>query len=149
MRRGCTRLVAVGLLVAAAAGCAGSSRTDDDYRHKAAHTLASAVSCARVVVVGVNAAADGDLTAPYVSVLVNEADKDLRSADDDFLSRQPPSEAADEVRDQVEDLLSAAQQSSEQIRTAARRGQISEVRDQARRLSELADRMEQKQEQLG
>ncbi|TXS08023.1 hypothetical protein EAO70_35530 [Streptomyces sp. adm13(2018)] len=64
-------------------GCAGSSRTDEDYRLKVANSVeaaASAVGTARLA----TAADRGNATSAYLSVLLGEAEKDLAGAQETF-----------------------------------------------------------------
>jgi hypothetical protein len=135
-------------LLVGTAGCAGSSRTGEDFQRKAEHTLSSAVSAVRTVEVAVDAADDGKLTSPFVSVVVNDADKDLNAVVAGFLSRQPPDQGADAQRKQVADLLTQAQEAVDAVRIAARRGQVRGLKDVAPQLPKIADAMETMQERL-
>ncbi|BFV56506.1 hypothetical protein KCMC57_up16100 [Kitasatospora sp. CMC57] len=143
MRRRAPLLVALALLVGTA-GCAGSSRTDEDFRHKASQTLESAVSASRTITTGVDAAAAGRLTAAYTSVLVREADRDLSAVAEGFLSRQPPSAESDQLRDRVSELLRRAEQEADPLRIAVERGQTAPTAP----LAAVADLMEQEQEAM-
>ncbi|MFI5534000.1 hypothetical protein ACIA8O_36225 [Kitasatospora sp. NPDC051853] len=144
MRRRAGAALVAAVLLAGPAACAGSSRTDDDYRHKAAHTLGSAVAAARTITTGVDGAAAGDLTSAFTSVLVREADEDLTAAADSFRSRQPPSVEADELRSQVDELLHQAERQAAELRIATQRGESAPTAE----LAATADRMEQEQEAL-
>ncbi|MBT2469119.1 hypothetical protein J7E97_14875 [Streptomyces sp. ISL-66] len=131
-----------------AAGCAGSSRTEADYRLKAANTAEAAASAVGTARLAVEAAGRGKATGPYLSVLLGEAEKDLAGAEQAFTSRQPPGEAADKVRDQVEEALSDAGDALARARIAARRGQVTESGTQVAELTKVKERLDRLGEQL-
>ncbi|MFE0774272.1 hypothetical protein [Streptomyces sp. NPDC058861] len=137
-------LVAVGTV----AGCAGSSRTDEDYRRKAANTAETAASAVSTARLAVEAAGRGRLTGPYVSVLLGEAEGDLLAAQGTFESRQPPGEAADAVRERLGVLLDDAADVLAEVRIGARRGEVRELGEHAGDLREAADRLEGFEEEL-
>src|SRR3569623_3062930 len=86
-------------------GCAGSSRTDDDYRHKAANTAEAMQGLIGTAQLAVADASRGRVPGPYLSVPLAEADEDASSVADQFDSRQPPAAAADNLRNQLDQLL--------------------------------------------
>ncbi|WP_329201739.1 MULTISPECIES: hypothetical protein [unclassified Streptomyces] len=144
--------LAAGLLSVAlflsASGCASSSRTEADYRLKAANTAEAAASAVATARLAVGAAGHGMATGPYLSVVLGEAEKDLSGVEQAFTSRQPPGEAADRVRDQVEEVLADAGDALAKARIAARRGQITELGTQAGELTKVRERLDRLEEQL-
>ncbi|MFC9295117.1 hypothetical protein ACFTWH_18695 [Streptomyces sp. NPDC057011] len=131
-----------------ATGCAGSSRTDEDYQLKAANTAEAAASAVGTARLAVLAAGRGNASGSYLSVLLGEAEKDLAGAEQAFTSRQPPSEAADRVRDQVSEALTEAGDALAAARISARRGEASELGGHAADLSRAKARLERLEEQL-
>lgn len=136
------------VLLISAAGCAGSSRTDEDYRRKAANTAEAAVSAVNTALLGVRAAGEGKVTGPYVSTLLGEAEKDLSAAEDAFNTRQPPGERADRVRDRLGSVLSDAADALADVRIAARRGHIRELPEAGKGLVPVAERLKRLEEEL-
>ena len=134
------------LLVLATSGCVGPSRTDHDFELKAANTaetVASALATARLAADG---AGDGKLTANYVSVVLDEAESDASAAQSTFASYQPPSDAADNLRNNVDDLASNAVDGITAMRITARRGQLDQLPKLAAQLDPVATALEQVQE---
>ncbi|MGW7265149.1 hypothetical protein [Streptomyces sp. NPDC054842] len=129
-------------------GCAGSSRSDEDYRSKAANTAEAAASAVNTALIGVRAAGRGDVSGPYVSTLLGEAESDLLAAQDTFESRQPPSEQADAVRERLGEVLQDADDALAGLRIAARRGEVRDLPEKARELPALADRLDRLEREL-
>ena len=133
MRRALAVLLAAALAVAA---CVGPSRTDEDFRHKAANTAESVQGVIGTVKIAVGAAAHGHVPAPYLSVVIAAADDDASSIADTFDSVQPPGDTADELRSRLDDVLQQVVSTLDDLRVAVRRGQL-------RRLPELAQPLQQ------
>ncbi|MEU7697035.1 hypothetical protein [Streptomyces sp. NPDC039028] len=146
MRAGTAVLLA--LCSGVVAGCAGSSRTDEDYRHKAANTVEAAASAVSTARLATEAAGRGNATSSYLSILLGEAEKDLAGAEQAFTSRQPPSKSSDTIRQDVGEALSAAGDALADARIAARRGQTSGLGDHTAALTEAKERLERLEEQL-
>jgi hypothetical protein len=147
MRRAAT---AAGLAAALAlAGCVSPSRTDDDYRHKAANTaeaVASAVGTARLAAVALR---DGRVFGPYATRLIAEAEEDALAAQQAFDSVQPPSAAADTVHDTVDEAVRRALDLLRTARVAVRRGDFATVVAQAAGLEDAADELDRVAEETG
>ncbi|MGC0337888.1 hypothetical protein [Streptomyces sp. SLBN-8D4] len=140
----------VGALIAVTlmAGCAGSSRTDEDYLSKAANTAEAAASAVNTALIGVHAAGRGNVTGPYISTLLGEAESDLLACQDTFESRQPPSEKADAVRERLGKVLDEAADALADLRIAARRGQVRDLPEEARALPGVAERLDRLEREL-
>ncbi|QTA36707.1 hypothetical protein JHY03_69220 (plasmid) [Streptomyces sp. CA-256286] len=132
----------------AVSGCAGSSRTDEDYRRKAAHTAETAASVVSTARLAVEAAGRGRVTGPYVSVLLGEAESDLIAAQGTFESRQPPGAEADIVRERLGTLLDDAADTLAEARIEARRGEVSSLAKHTGDLRKAADRLESLETEL-
>ncbi|MEU5279370.1 hypothetical protein AB0G87_23510 [Streptomyces asoensis] len=130
------------------AGCAGSSRTDEDYRRKAANTAEAAASAVNTALIGVHAAGQDRTTGPYISVLLGEAESDLLAAQATFESRQPPSERADAVRERLGRVLDDAADALADLRIAARRGQVGDLPVTAEELPAVAGRLDRLEREL-
>ncbi|MEU1193486.1 hypothetical protein [Streptomyces sp. NPDC005859] len=130
------------------AGCAGSSRTDEDYRSKAANTAEAAASAVNTALIGVHAAGRGRVAGPYVSTLLGEAESDLLAAQDTFESRQPPSERADAVRERLGTVLQDAADALADLRIAARRGGVRDLPRKAGTLPGVAERLDRLETEL-
>ncbi|MCZ2525291.1 hypothetical protein [Streptomyces sp. HB2AG] len=140
--------VAALLVLVPAAGCAGPSRTGEDYRNKAASTAGAAASAVNTALIGVRAAGDGRVTGPYVSVLLGDAETDLLAVQQTFESRQPPDEASDAVRERLGKALGKAADALAAVRIAARRGEVRELPETGRDLSAAAERLERLEEEM-
>jgi hypothetical protein len=143
------RATAVLLVVLLGSGCVGPSRTDRDFELKAANTakaVASALETARLAADGAGA---GKVSANYVSVIVGEAEADATSAQSTFASYQPPSAAADKLRNDVDDVLSNAVDGLVALRITARRGQLDRLPRISEQLAPVSTALEQLQQRYG
>ena len=135
------RLVVVAVLAGSA--CVGPSRTDDDFSLKAASTAEQVESAVQTGRLAAKAAQGGRATVNYLSVLISEAEDDADSAVSQFDSIQPPSERADLVRDELDELLDIATTQLGDLRIAIRRSDADAVAAMARPLSDIADQLDQ------
>ena len=136
------RLLAAGLALAVAAGCAGPSRTDDDYRHKAANTAETMQGLIGTVQLAVDVGTRHKVPTPYLSVMLAEADDDATATVGTFDSVQPPSEQADQLRDKLDSLLQDTTSVLDDLRIAVRRGHISSLAKIAAPLKDLNDKLQ-------
>jgi hypothetical protein len=133
LRATTTALIAIALV----AGCAGPSRTDDDYRHKVANTAESFQGYIGTVQVAVDAASRGKVPGPYLSVTLAEADDDASSTADNFDAIQPPSDEADKLRDRIDTIMQEVVSALDDLRIAVRRGEIDQLPALAAPLADL------------
>ncbi|GAA2581118.1 hypothetical protein SMC26_21190 [Actinomadura fulvescens] len=103
-------------------GCAGPSRTDADFTAKAANTAEAALSSVRTARIAAEAAAKGKAPSRYLPVVFSDQETALTSVQSTFDSVQPPSSAADGVRDRLDELLVAAIDQVARLRIESRRG---------------------------
>lgn len=143
------RVLLAVLVVVGVSGCVGPSRTDGDFELKAGNTakaVASALSTARLAA---DAAGHGKATANYVSVILGEAEDDASAAQATFDSYQPPSAAADKLRNDLDDTLTKAIDGIVAMRVTVRRGQLDRLPRISAELAPVATALEQVQEKYG
>jgi hypothetical protein len=98
--------------------------------------VASAVETARLAV---DAAGDAKAHGRYLTQLLFEAEEEAGAAQGTFDAIQPPDERADELREQLDELLTEATHTLAQLRIAARRGRLAELGELAAPLAEVAE----------
>ena len=92
--------------------------------------------------IAVDAATDGKVPGPYLSVTLAEADDDASDVTDLFDSVQPPSEAADKVRSDLDSVLQDVVTTLDDLRIAVRRGDIGQLAEIAKPLDSLNDKLQ-------
>ncbi len=128
-------LVLLGLL----AGCVAPAPTTSAYEGKAARTAQDALSQVETVRMAAEAGARGRLTRAYLETVLSDAEDAFGSIQDTFDSVQPPDEpAADELRDALDELLSAGSDAVSGVRIAARRQDTGQMLAAARSLEPVA-----------
>jgi hypothetical protein len=135
------------LVVALSAGCAGSARTDDDYRHKVANTaetLNGVLGTVQLALKVTNRA-----PAPYLSVTFAEADDDASATVGNFDAIQPPSATADQLRTQLDSVMQDTVSMLDDLRIAARRNRTTELAALAKPLPQLQARLSQLEDVAG
>jgi hypothetical protein len=80
--------------------------------------------------------------APYLSVTIAEAEDDATSIQGAFDSIQPPDQRSDQLRDELDALLSSAVSTISEMRIAARRADFAAAERMARSLSDISDRLD-------
>jgi hypothetical protein len=121
--------------------CTGPVRSTGVYESKAgvtAETVASAVQTARLAV---QAAQDGDAYGRYLTQVLAEASEDADAAQGTFEGIQPPDRRADQLRDQLDELVGQATDTLTELRTLARRGRFTELVTAAAPLAEVAGKL--------
>jgi len=116
----------------------GPARTFDSYERKASDTASTALSAVQTGRLGAQTAKHDDTFAPYLAVLVSEAEDEASSAQTTFDSVQPPSDKSDKLRDDLDPLLTRAVDALSQARIAARRADFDEVAEQEPKLAKSA-----------
>ena len=136
---------AVVLAVLVVAGCAhpvGPARTYAAYEGKARTTVEGALSNVQTVRLAAATAAKGDAFGRYTGVVVGDAEESLSGLQGTFGSVQPPDGRADDLRDEVDGLLSDALDHVTDVRIATRRGELGRLGDVAAPLLEDVGRLE-------
>jgi hypothetical protein len=140
--RAVARVASAVALVLLTAGCVSSSRSDRDYELKAANTAESALSTVQTARITADAALRGRTTGPYTSVLLGDAERTLGDIHDTFTSVQPPSAAADQLRDQLDTMLGNADDALGQLLIAARRQDRADLAKAVQPLAKIADQLD-------
>ena len=122
--------------------CVGPALWFDAYAGKAGATasdMRSTVETARFVAL---VAARGRALSPYVGVILTDAEQDASAIEGAFDSIQPPNPRADQLRDQLDELLSKASSTISEMRIAARRDQLTQLQQIAQPLAGISDQLE-------
>ena len=134
-------LLLTAVLAVALAACVqpvGPARTFDSYEHQAKHTAETALSVVQTGRLGAQSARRDDTFAPYLAVLVSDAENTASGAQTTFDSVQPPNGKSDNLRDDLDPLLTRAVDALSQARIAARRADFDEVAKQGPNLAKSA-----------
>ena len=127
----------------AVTGCVSPAPTTDVYEAKASLTAADAVSAARTAVLSVQTYRKGQLTTAALEVLLQESEASLEAVSGTFDSVQPPdTAAADDLSDQLGELLTDATGDARDLRIAARRDDTAQLDDAAVSLARTADELD-------
>lgn len=137
-----SRLVVVLLSGAVLSGCAGPAVTADGYRVKTAGTLrviSSALATAKL-------ATDLDLAGrsglALTDTSISQAESDASSAQSSWASRQPPTDGALRLHDQVTQPIQDAVTVLQDLRIAERRGDLDAVRQARAALDRASGQVE-------
>jgi len=135
--------IVVGVMVLALvlAGCiqpVGPAWDFDSYEAKAKHTAETALSGIETARLTVQTAKNDDAFAPFVAVALSDAEGEAANAHATFDKVQPPSQKADDLRDELDPLLVRADDALSNARIAARRADLGEVAKQAKALTRSA-----------
>ena len=123
--------------------CVGSARGDTDYQKKAVATSEHVRSSVRTVQLATQAASEDDAFEPFLARVISQAEDDASSALNSFETVQPPSEAADQLREDVDQIASDAISVLADARIAIRRGDIESLTALADLLTKAGDNLEQ------
>ena len=129
-------------VVLAIAGCAGPTLSEDVYEGKAAASAESLKSDVESVRVIVETAGQDRAFVHFADVMVTDVESDLSGIDSAFMSRQPPTEASDALREQVATMLQEASDAIQDVRIALRRGDVAAARKAAEPLPRLSERLQ-------
>jgi hypothetical protein len=141
---GCARpwfVVGITLLTVVLAGCfqpIGPARSFDSYEAKAKHTAETALSGVETARLGAQTAKNDDAFAPFIAVVLSDAEGEAANAHTTFDKVQPPNQKADDLRDELDPLLVRADDAISNARIAARRADFDEVAKQAKPLARSA-----------
>lgn len=137
-------MAATGVAAALVAGaCVSSARGETDYAKKAVATTEHVRSSVRTVQLAAKAAADDDAFGPFLSRVISQAEDDASSALNGFESIQPPSDASDQLRDDVDQVASDAIELLGEARIAIRRGDVDSLTKLTDQLTQAGDQLEQ------
>jgi hypothetical protein len=120
----------------------GPARTFAAYEGKAVTTAESARSVVETVRLAATTAASGRAFGPYTSVLISDQEDALSGVQGTFASVQPPDARADDVRSELDGIITTALGHVTDVRVAARRGQLADLGDEAEPLRDDAKALE-------
>jgi hypothetical protein len=133
---------AAGVLATAAVtllvGCVPTARTAGPYSAKAVRTAEAVHSALASDLLVVRSLRRHHTTAAYVSVATSAAEDDGSAAASTFLAIQPPDDQSEQLRDELSDLLDAAESALGDTRIAGRRGDRGAVLASADALTKAA-----------
>jgi hypothetical protein len=130
------------------AGCVAPAPTTSAYQGKAARTAQDALSQVETARLAVDTGLRGRLPQAYLETLLSQAEDAFGSIQTTFDSVQPPADpAADDLRDALDELLSAGADALGQARIAARRQRSGELAEAARSLAPVAVGLERFEEE--
>lgn len=121
----------------------GPARSYEGFARKAKTSAEAALTAVETVRLAAENASDGRAFGPYTAVTVSEQEDSLSGVQGTFDSIQPPGDRADELRDELDELLSNALDHVADVRVAARRGQLKSLADVAQPLTDDAAALDQ------
>jgi hypothetical protein len=124
-----------------AAGCVGPARTHNDFQLKAKSTAETTLSAIGTTQLVAKLAAGNRAFANYLSVMIGDAEEEATGAESAFDSIQPPNEKSDELRSQLGDLLTTANDAIAQVRISVRRGQLDDAAAKQDDLEQIAQEL--------
>jgi hypothetical protein len=149
-RSSAAAVAALGLVLGLGAGaCVGPARTSADYEKKAANSAEDALSAVQTGRLGARVGTDGRALSPYLSVLLAGAEDQASAIQSTFDSIQPPDARSDDLRDELDGLLTQAVSALGELRIAARRGDDRALAEKAEPLRDLARQLADFQERIG
>lgn len=126
------------VLVLLAAGCTGPVRSFSVYESKAVYTARQVASSVATAELAVRAATTGRTFGRTAAQTLSESAADAGSSQGTFDAIQPPDHRSDRLRSDLDDLLQQAVGQLQDLRTAARRGDVAGLERGAAPLPGLA-----------
>jgi hypothetical protein len=136
-------------LAAAVVGCSLPALSFESYRGKAVEAAEEMISQAGSAILAADLAARGRLFGPSVSIQLEDAEEAAAATADDFASLLPPDDRSEGIRRTVLPPLVDATDLITQMRFAAQRGDLDELRQLRSSLQDPVDRLEQLVERSG
>jgi hypothetical protein len=130
------------VLVLLAVGCTGPVRSYGVYASKAAYTARQVASSVATAELAVRAATRGRTFGRTAAQTLAESAADAGSSQGTFDAIQPPDHRSDRLRSELDDLLQPAVGQLEDLRTAARRGDVAGMERAAAPLPKLASELQ-------
>ncbi len=128
-----------GLLLLAA--CVAPARSFESYEGKAADTAEAVGSAVETARLAVSIAQQGRASAPYLSVVLAEAEQGAGGPGDIFGTIQPPDQASARLRSELLALVTRARSTLADLRIAVRWGELARLPDIARPLQSLSEQL--------
>lgn len=136
-RRGRQTWAAAAAALAVLAGCASPTHGTGDYRLQLANTAEALESSAQTVVMAAKLAVDRHAFGTYVADVISQAEDDASSVQQTFDSRQPTSQAADQLRQNADKTFEQVVSAITDARVAARAGDDKSLAQSAGQLRAL------------
>jgi hypothetical protein len=130
------------LVTVVASSCAGSARTPTTYRLKARNSAKATLSAVESATLAARLVREKRAFSTYVSVVLDSAERDASGTESTFASIQSPSAASDQLRDQVDQVLTDASDTISKMRIAARRDEWSDLLRAAQSLPKLTSELQ-------
>jgi hypothetical protein len=137
-----TRTVAI-IAALVCAACVGPARSTETYSSKSGATAEGVLSAVNTARLAAHIGSGGLAFGPYVSVTISGAEDSARFTQGVFDSIQPPDAASDQIRHQLDPILTDAVNALGQLRIAARRNEmqrLDEIAAPLRMVSKQLDR---------
>lgn len=122
-------------------GCAGTSRTSDDYRHKIANTAQSVDSTMQIALLDAELVRDDKTLAPTLRVPLEQGYSEASSTVEGFTSLLPPHPMDAATAQSIQALLNRAVSLMRQARVAAGQGAESELPSMIDELTRVSDQL--------
>ena len=135
----------IGVVIACAVvlgGCVAPARTLQPYEADAVATAEEMRSAVETALLASHSAATGNAYGNYLSALLGDTEDTAAAVQSSFDSEQPPSPAADKVRNDLDIILQDAAGVLVQLRIHARRGEIDRMNEIAAPLQELSTELD-------
>jgi hypothetical protein len=130
------------LLLLAVSGCTGPVRSFGVYESKAANTARKTASAVATAELAVQVATHDKTFGRTAAQTLAETARDAGDTQGIFDAIQPPDRRSDRLRSQLDDLLQPAVSTLEDLRTAARRGDVESMARIAAPLEKLAGELQ-------
>ena len=122
----------------AVGSCQAPARTYPAFEADAVATAEGAQSAVETALLAAQTAAKGNAFANYLSPALGDAEDTAGAVQASFDLEQPPNHAADELRAQLDDILSRAGDVLMQLRIHVRRGEIDRLEAIAQPLEKVS-----------
>ncbi|MDQ3953939.1 MAG: hypothetical protein M3285_00105, partial [Actinomycetota bacterium] len=124
------------------ASCVSPSRTMEDYERKAANSAESMISVAESTILAADLASSGNAPAPFVSLRLRESEEDAEWIITSFSAVQPPTEEADDLRNDVLRTLDEVASITTAARIKAYRAELNDLPETVAPLKRLVSDLE-------
>lgn len=142
-RRACPVAAGLALVALFVPSCVGPARSFGSFEGKAGATAEDMRSVVETARMAVDLAVRSRAFGPYISEVAHYAEDDAGGVQGAFDSIQPPDDRSRQLRSQLDELLSSAFSTIEDLRIAARGGDLGMLPDIARPLGRLSDQLDQ------
>jgi PBP1b-binding outer membrane lipoprotein LpoB len=119
-------------------GCVAPARTFRPYEADAVATAQEAQSAVQTALLASEVSVDEKAYGNYLSALLGDTEDTAAAVQSSFDSEQPPSHAADQLRNKLDGMLQKASAVLIALRIHARRGQLDRLNDIATPLQKVS-----------